>query len=136
MRIMHLSRAAETLRWFLIPVMNGVIDPTEMKNRVIAYMTAHADTQFILAVGASGADVTRMVMRDAVRLLGIGLAAGAVLSLASAQTAKALLFGVTATDPATLVLAAVALGGVAIGASYLPAWRASRLSPTEALREE
>ena len=41
-----------------VPVMNGVIDPTEMKNRVIAYMTAHADTQFILAVGASGAEPT------------------------------------------------------------------------------
>lgn len=41
-----------------VPVMNGVIDPTEMKNRVIAYMNAHADTQFILAVGASGAEPT------------------------------------------------------------------------------
>ncbi|WP_095090982.1 sugar ABC transporter substrate-binding protein [Mesorhizobium sophorae] len=41
-----------------VPVMNGVIDPTEMKNRMIAYMTAHADTQFILAVGASGAEPT------------------------------------------------------------------------------
>jgi simple sugar transport system substrate-binding protein len=39
-----------------VPVMNGVIDPTEMKNRVIAYMNAHPDTQFILAVGASGAE--------------------------------------------------------------------------------
>jgi simple sugar transport system substrate-binding protein len=39
-----------------VPVMNGVIDPTEMKNRVIAYMNAHADTEFILAVGASGAE--------------------------------------------------------------------------------
>jgi simple sugar transport system substrate-binding protein len=41
-----------------VPVMNGVIDPTEMKNRVIAYMSANADTQFILAVGASGAEPT------------------------------------------------------------------------------
>src|SRR5262245_2916702 len=39
-----------------VPVMNGVIDPTEMKNRVIAYMTAHPDTEFVLAVGASGAE--------------------------------------------------------------------------------
>ncbi len=39
-----------------VPVMNGVVDPTEMKNRVIAYMTANKDTQFILAVGASGAE--------------------------------------------------------------------------------
>jgi simple sugar transport system substrate-binding protein len=39
-----------------VPVMNGVIDPTEMKSRVTAYMTANAETQFILAVGASGAE--------------------------------------------------------------------------------
>jgi simple sugar transport system substrate-binding protein len=39
-----------------VPVINGVMDPTEMKNRVIAYMTANADTQFILAVGATGAE--------------------------------------------------------------------------------
>ena len=52
------------------------------------------------------------------------------------RAAQALLFGVTATDPATMALAAIALGGVATAASYLPAWRASRLSPTQALREE
>ncbi|MET0597326.1 MAG: sugar ABC transporter substrate-binding protein [Mesorhizobium sp.] len=39
-----------------VPVMNGVIDPTEMKNRVVAYMTAHPDVEFVLAVGASGAE--------------------------------------------------------------------------------
>jgi simple sugar transport system substrate-binding protein len=39
-----------------VPVINGVMDPTEMKNRVIAYMTANPDTQFILAVGATGAE--------------------------------------------------------------------------------
>ena len=39
-----------------VPVMNGVVDPTEMKNRVIAYMNAHKDVQFILGVGASGAE--------------------------------------------------------------------------------
>ncbi|HEY6214676.1 MAG TPA: FtsX-like permease family protein, partial [Vicinamibacterales bacterium] len=89
-----------------------------------------------MALGADSRDVTRMVMRDAATLLAFGLAIGVVLSLASAQAAKTLLFGVTATDPATLTIAAIALGSVAIAASYLPAWRASRLAPTEALRQE
>jgi simple sugar transport system substrate-binding protein len=39
-----------------VPVLNGVMDPTEMKNRVIAYLNANPDTQFILAVGATGAE--------------------------------------------------------------------------------
>jgi len=47
-----------------VPVMNGVIDPTEMKNRVIAYMTANPDIQFILAVGASGAEPTLAALKE------------------------------------------------------------------------
>jgi simple sugar transport system substrate-binding protein len=47
-----------------VPVMNGVIDPTEMKNRVIAYLTANPDTQFILAVGASGAEPTLAALNE------------------------------------------------------------------------
>jgi ABC-type antimicrobial peptide transport system permease subunit len=105
---------------------------------VMSYMVARRRNEIgiRMALGADRAEVTRMVMRDASRLLVVGLAAGIVLSLASAQAAKALLFGVTATDPATLALAAVALGAVASAASYLPAWRASLLSPTQALRDE
>jgi predicted permease len=105
---------------------------------VMSYMVARRRNEIgiRMALGADSGDVTLMVMRDAMTLLAIGLAAGVLLALATAQTAKALLFGVTATDPATLALAAVTLGGVAAGASYLPAWRASRLSPTQALREE
>jgi predicted permease len=105
---------------------------------VMSYMVARRRNEIgiRMALGADPGDVTRMVMRDAMKLLAAGLAAGILLALASAQTAKALLFGVTATDPATLALAAVTLGGVAAAASYLPAWRASRLSPTQALREE
>src|SRR5258708_26817659 len=105
---------------------------------VMSYMVARRRNEIgiRMALGANRADVTRMVMSDASRLLVIGLAAGAVMSIASARAAQALLFGVTATDPVTMALAAIALGGVATAASYLPAWRASRLSPTQALREE
>ena len=47
-----------------VPVLNGVMDPTEMKNRVIAYMNAHKDTQFILAVGATGAEPMLMALKE------------------------------------------------------------------------
>ena len=105
---------------------------------VMSYMVARRRNEIgiRMALGADAGSVKRMVMRDAIVLVGIGLAVGIVLALASAQTAKVLLFGVTPTDPATLALAAAALAGVAALASYLPAWRASRLSPTQALHEE
>ncbi len=47
-----------------VPVLNGVMDPTEMKNRVTAYMTAHKDTQFILAVGATGAEPMLVALKE------------------------------------------------------------------------
>ena len=47
-----------------VPVLNGVMDPTEMKNRVIAYLNVHKDTQFILAVGATGAEPMLMALKE------------------------------------------------------------------------
>jgi ABC-type lipoprotein release transport system permease subunit len=58
------------------------------------------------------------------------------MSVAAARAATTLLFGLTPGDPTTLAIAAAGLGLVAMLASYLPAVRASRLEPTEALREE
>ena len=89
-----------------------------------------------MALGADRHQVVRMVMREAATLLAVGLAVGTVSALAAAQSARALLFGLTPHDPLTLVTAAAALAAVAALASYLPARRASRLEPTEALREE
>jgi simple sugar transport system substrate-binding protein len=47
-----------------VPVINGVMDPTEMKNRIIAYLTANPDTQFILAVGATGAEPMLVALQE------------------------------------------------------------------------
>jgi ABC-type antimicrobial peptide transport system permease subunit len=77
-----------------------------------------------------------MVMQEAAVLLAAGLAVGLVAALLAARTAKALLFGLQPGDPTTLILAALGLGAIAMLASWLPAMRASRLEPTEALREE
>jgi ABC-type antimicrobial peptide transport system permease subunit len=89
-----------------------------------------------MALGADRSEVVRMVMREAVGLLTVGLIIGVGSALAATRTASALLFGLQPHDPATLVIAAAALGSIALAASYIPALRASRLEPTIALREE
>jgi putative ABC transport system permease protein len=89
-----------------------------------------------MALGAARGDVVRMVMREAGLLLIAGVFVGTALAIAAARTAATLLFGLHPGDPATLAMAAGGLAVVAMLASYLPALRASRLEPTEALREE
>ena len=89
-----------------------------------------------MALGADRRDVVRMVMREAGLLLGAGLLVGGVMAVLAARTAATLLFGLKPGDPSTLAMSALALAAVAMLASYLPAVRASRLEPTEALREE
>jgi ABC-type antimicrobial peptide transport system permease subunit len=105
---------------------------------VMSYMVARRRNEIgiRMALGADRADVVWMVMREAGILLGAGVIVGALLAVAAGRTASALLFGLKPSDPSTLALAAVALAAVAMLASYLPALRASRLEPTEALREE
>ena len=89
-----------------------------------------------LALGAGRERVLRMIVSEAGLLVLVGTVAGVLLALATTRFVKSFLFGLEATDPATLILSALMLGGVAMGAALLPAWRASRLDPTEALREE
>jgi putative ABC transport system permease protein len=105
---------------------------------VISYSVARRRNEIgvRMALGAGGSTVRRMIMGEAALLLVIGLAAGAVLSLAAGRSAGALLFGLQPNDPYTIALSAALLAGVATLASYVPAWRASRVSPTVALREE
>jgi len=105
---------------------------------VMSYMVTRRRNEIgiRMALGADRATVIRMILRDGVLLLGIGLFVGAVLSMAAARAATTLLFGVSPGDPATLATAALGLAAVATLASWIPAHRASRLDPTAALREE
>jgi ABC-type antimicrobial peptide transport system permease subunit len=89
-----------------------------------------------MALGADRREVVRMVMREAGGLLAAGLIVGTLSALAAARSARALLFGLQPHDPVTLITAAISLSVIAAIASYVPALRASRLEPTEALREE
>jgi predicted permease len=89
-----------------------------------------------MALGASGANVTGIIVRQTVTLLCVGVGAGLVLSMAAARGANSLLFGLEANDPLTLLGAAGFLAAVALAASYIPAYRASRVDPMSALRYE
>jgi putative ABC transport system permease protein len=105
---------------------------------VIAYMVARRRNEIgvRVALGASGADVIGLVLKEAVLLLAIGLAVGTALAAWAGQAAASLVFGLKPRDPVTLGGAAVLLSIVALLASYGPALRASRLQPMDALRDE
>ena len=87
-----------------------------------------------LALGATPADIRRLVLGQASRLIGIGVAIGLVLALGAAQLFASLLFGVPPFDPATFAGVSALLAMVAAVASYVPAQRASKLDPLKALR--
>lgn len=89
-----------------------------------------------MALGAAQRTVTWLVLRDVIYMLAIGTALGVAISLAAGRFIKTLLFGVQATNPATLALAAAVLCVAAMLAAYLPAHRASKMDPMAALREE
>jgi putative ABC transport system permease protein len=105
---------------------------------VIAYMVARRRNEIgvRVALGADRGRVVRLVLREAVLLLTVGLAIGTGLALWAGRAAGALLFGLKPYDPPTFALAVLLLASVALLASYWPALRASRLEPMSALREE
>ena len=87
-----------------------------------------------MAMGAASGDVLGMVLRQSLRLIGIGLAAGFVASLGVTRFLGSLLFEVRPTDLATSAGVAAVLAAIALIASYLPALRATRIDPVAALR--
>ncbi len=89
-----------------------------------------------VAVGANRGQVIAMVMREAGWLLLCGVVLGAVLSLVAGRSANALLFGLKAGDPWTMVAAAGVLFVIGILAGFVPAYRAARVDPMVALRAE
>jgi len=88
-----------------------------------------------LALGARGAQVTRMVVGAALQLVGLGVAIGLLAALAAGRVLERQLFEVRPADPVTLGLVAAVLVATGIAASYLPARRASSLDPGTVLRE-
>jgi putative ABC transport system permease protein len=89
-----------------------------------------------IALGSTRARIITLVMREAGRMLLLGTFVGAALSLLATRGASSILFGLKSWDPATLAYAIASLAAVAALASFLPAFRAARVDPVDALRRE
>ena len=105
---------------------------------VLAYTVAQRTKEFGLrmALGADGARVRRMVLGQVGRMTLVGGIVGLAAAVAIGRLASSLLFELQGHDPAVLVLSTVVLTLVALGAGFIPAYRASRLDPMRALRYE
>ncbi|MBA3318216.1 MAG: ABC transporter permease, partial [Gemmatimonadales bacterium] len=105
---------------------------------VMAYATTQRrhEIGIRLALGAAGSDVLRLVIAQGMRLVVIGLAAGLFGAWVLSRVLASQLFGITAQDPLTYLTVALLLGLVALGATWLPARRATRVDPMISLRTE
>jgi putative ABC transport system permease protein len=105
---------------------------------VLAYLVGQRTRELgiRMALGADRRDVVGMVLRQSLRHVLPGVALGAAGSLALTRLLRSQLFGVRPTDPATFLAVTVLLVAVALLASWVPARRAARVDPMEALREE
>ena len=105
---------------------------------VMAYATARREREFGLrmALGATSGNVVRLVLRDALLLLVVGIAIGLPASFAAMRLIRAQLFGIALVDPPSIILAVAALGTAIVLAGWLPARRAAGVQPDVALRAE
>lgn len=88
------------------------------------------------ALGASHRDILGLVVRQGMRLTGLGVAIGLAGAVVATRAIVAMLFGVSRLDPVTYVGVVALLGGVAVVACSVPAWRAARIDPASTLRAE
>jgi putative ABC transport system permease protein len=105
---------------------------------VLSYLVSRRTREIGIrvAIGARRPDVIRMVLGSGLSLALIGIAGGIVLAFGITRLLRGLLHGVTPADPATFAVVAMLLTVVAVLASAVPAWRASRVDPVIALRSE
>ena len=89
-----------------------------------------------MAVGAEAGAVRRMVLRDGGRLAGLGVVLGGLGALALTRSLRGMLFGIPFHDPVSYLGASLLLVLVALLATWVPAWRASRVDPVIALKSE
>ncbi|MGA8595783.1 MAG: ABC transporter permease [Bryobacteraceae bacterium] len=105
---------------------------------VLAYLTSQRVPEIgvRMALGANAGDVMRMVFRQSLVMIFIGVAVGIAASLAAGRVLEQLVAGVQPTDPVTYATMISVLAAAALFASFLPARRAARVDPMTALRQE
>jgi putative ABC transport system permease protein len=105
---------------------------------ITSYAVAQRTQEFgiRMALGARRQDILGMVLRDSLLVVAVGAAVGAAAALAVTRFVASLLFGLTAYDPDTVLIAAGVLSAVALAAAFIPAYRAARTDPMVALRYE
>ncbi len=105
---------------------------------VLAYSTTQRTREIgiRIALGSSRLGVSRLVLADVLRLAGIGIVVAIPCSMMLGRLLRSQLFGVSTTDPFTLGAVVLLIALVALVAAVLPAWRASTIDPTTALRTE
>jgi putative ABC transport system permease protein len=89
-----------------------------------------------LALGAQTSNVLKLILGQGLKLAAVGVALGLLGAIAFTRLLKGLLFGISASDPLTFGLIAALLVGVALLACWIPARRATKVDPLEALRSE
>ncbi len=134
------SVAARRFQMLLLGVFAGIalVIATVGIYGVISYAVSQRTHEIgvRMALGAQAGDVLRMVIWRGLRLTLVGVALGLAAALALTRVMKNLLFEVSPTDPTTFAMIALLLVSVALIASYLPARRATKVDPLQALRHE
>jgi putative ABC transport system permease protein len=105
---------------------------------VLSYMVGQRTKEIgvRMALGAQKLDVLRMVLKDGVRMTLVGIVLGVAGALGLTRLLRTMLYGVSSTDPLTFISVAALLGAIAMLACYVPARRAMKVDPMEALRHQ
>jgi predicted permease len=105
---------------------------------IVAYAVAQRGRELGIrqALGAAPADVVRIVLAEGVRLAALGVTAGLVLAAFGTRLLRSFLFGVDSADPLTYAAVGAALAAIALASAWIPARRATRVRPADALRGE
>jgi ABC-type lipoprotein release transport system permease subunit len=105
---------------------------------LVSFLVAQREREFgvRLALGATETGILKLVLGDALRWTSGGLVCGLAGAAAAARALRSLLFHVSPADPAVYAMAAAVLTALAMAAAFLPSWRAARVDPATALRQE